>query len=542
MPAVLALVAGACAEPLLPTGGPADETPPAVVSSVPENEAVQFEGSAVRLVFSEYVDQASFARAFSAAPPFDGRLRFSWRKRRVDIAFPEALRPNTTFVLTIDTGLRDVRGVPLPAPITLAFATGAVIDQGRLSGLVVEPRAGGPAAGYDVLAYREEDDRSGGPAYRTQTDEDGRFSLSYLRAGNYRVVVLGDRNRNLQPDANEAFAASPARTLQTTEDTTHSGMQWVIARLDTLSPGVERARLQSAGRLQVRFSESIMLPGREAERWTLADSASGRRFPVRQVFQLEEDPRTVFLHAHVPEGRALSLAPDPSITDSSGNGLAPGAVYFDSGARPDTAALRFLRFLPSESDTEVILAPGSAPGVLFSGPPADSLFRQWVTARDSTGDIRLFRPLTRDGTAYMLQFEPGLEPGEWMRLRVQLGDSLHEQQFALPSSRDLGSLSGTVGPAADESPVVVEVYEAGKRGRPLATVRADSAGNFSVSRLAEGAFHLRLFGDRNRNGRWDGGSLRPYRSAEPITWTAEPVMVRARWDSALADTLVFARQ
>ena len=542
MPAVLALIACACAEPLLPTGGPADQTPPAIVSSIPENEAVLFEGNAVRLVFSEYVDQASFARAFSAAPPFDGRLRFRWRKRRVDISFPEALRPNTTFVLTIDTDLRDVRGVPLSAPITIAFATGAVIDQGRLSGLAVEPIGGLAAAGYDVLAYREEDEDALGPAYRTQTDEDGRFSLAYLRAGDYRVVVLGDQNRNLQPDANEAFAVSAARTLQTTEDTTQSDMQWVITRLDTVAPAVDRARHQSAGRLQVRFSESIVLQGREPERWALSDSASGQHLTVRQVFQLEEDPRTVYLHADVPEGRALTLAPDPSITDSSGNSLAPGPVHFDSGARPDTAALRFLRFLPSESDTEVILAPGRAPGLLFSAPPADSLLPQWVTAVDSTEERRPFRSLTRDGTSYLLQFEPGLSPGEWIRIRVQADDSLREQQFALASSRDLGSLSGTIRTAADESPVIVEVYDAETGGSPVATAQADSAGNFSVTQLVEGAFHLRFFNDRNRNGRWDGGSIQPYLRAEPITWTAEPVMVRARWDSALADTLVFSHQ
>ncbi len=542
MPPVLALLAWACAEPMLPTGGPTDRTPPAIVSSFPENETVLFEGDAVRLVFSEYVDQASFARAFSVAPPFEGQLRFRWRKRRVDISFPEALRPNTTFVITIDTDLRDAHGVPLTAPISLAFATGAVIDQGRLTGRVVEPHAGLAAAGYDVLAYLQEDDSSEAAAYRTQTDEEGRFSLAYLRDGEYRVVVLGDRNRNLQPDANEAFAVSPVETLHTTEDTTRSDMQWVITRLDTLAPAVDRARLQSAGLLQVRFSESVVLQHREPERWTLSDSASGQRFTVRQVFQIEDDPRSVFLSADVPAGRSLALAADPSIADSSGNSLNLEAVHFSSGTEQEAAALTLLRFLPSESESEVILASGAAPGLLFSEPPGAAKLPQLVTAMDSSGEKRAFQTLTRDGTSYLLQFEPGLAPGERVHIHVEIGDSLYVQQFALPSTRDLGSLSGAVGRVAQDSPVVVEAYEAGTKGRPLATTLADSSGAFSLTRLAEGAYDLRLYADLNGNGRWDGGSIQPYRSAEPITWTTEPAMVRARWDSALADTLAFAPQ
>ncbi len=542
VPPVLALLAWACAEPMLPTGGPADRTPPAIASSLPENESVLFEGNAVRLVFSEYVDQASFARAFSVAPPFEGQLRFRWRKRRVDISFPEPLRPNTTFVITMDTDLRDARGVPLTAPISLAFSTGAVIDQGRLTGRVVEPLGGLAAAGFDVLAYPQEEDGSEGTPYRTQTDEEGRFSLAYLREGDYRVLVLGDRNRNLQPDANEAFAVSPVETLETTKDTTHSDMLWVIARLDTLAPAVNRARLQSAGLLQVRFSESIVLQHREPERWTLADSVSGQRFTVRQVFQIMDDPRSVFLSADIPADRSLTLAADPSIADSSGNSLEREAVYFNSGAQPDSAALRLLRFLPSQSDPEVILASGATPGLLFSEPPGAAVLPQLVTATDSAGALRTFQAQTRDGTSYLLHFDPGLAPGERVRIQVEIGDSLHVQQFALASTRDLGSLSGAVGPLAQDSPVVVEIYEAGTKGRPLGTALADPSGAFSLAGLAEGAYDLRIYADLDGNRRWDGGSIRPYRRAEPITWTTEPAMVRARWDSALADTLVFAQQ
>ena len=218
---ILALLAG-CADPRLPTGGPPDKTPPVLETTIPEAETVNFTDTSVRLTFSEYVDQASFNRAFSMTPEPEGRLRFKWRKRRVEIRFPEALRENTTYVLTLDNNLRDARGVSLTRPITFAFSTGPVINKGRLSGRVLEPRQGNGAAGFEVFAYAVTDaapldSLPERPAYRTQTGDDGRFDFSFLNEQPYFVVALQDRNRNLRPDANEPFAVPPHPAIEATD-------------------------------------------------------------------------------------------------------------------------------------------------------------------------------------------------------------------------------------------------------------------------------------------------------------------------------------
>jgi uncharacterized protein (DUF2141 family) len=84
---------------------------------------------------------------------------------------------------------------------------------------------------------------------------------------------------------------------------------------------------------------------------------------------------------------------------------------------------------------------------------------------------------------------------------------------------------------ADQSPIPVAPDS-------LVTV-PDSA--FVFGDLPEGSYRFRAFVDRNENGRWDPGSLAPYRPPEPITWSASPVDSRKRWTTVLPAPLRIVR-
>ena len=125
------LVAAGCATPIAPSGGPEDTTPPLLETSEPAADAVNVRAERLVLTFSENVDEASAARAFGIAPGWETPPDVRVHGRRVEVTFPDSLRANTTYVVTFDTNLRDLRNVALPRPITLAFATGPVLDRGQ---------------------------------------------------------------------------------------------------------------------------------------------------------------------------------------------------------------------------------------------------------------------------------------------------------------------------------------------------------------------------------------------------------------------------
>ena len=533
-----------CADPRSPMGGPPDKTPPELVASEPAHETVSFAGSTVQLEFSEYVDHASFLRAVSITPTAQGRIRYRWRKRRVDIRFPGPLREHTTYLITLDNNLRDVRGVARNRPLTIAFSTGPIIDQGRIAGRVLEPLRGAGVAGMDIHAYALPDSTAldslpDRPDYRTQTDEEGLFVFTHLREQPYSILGVQDRNRNGVADANEPYAVAPFAAIHAAPDTTAGQRIWVVTQQDTLRPAVQRVRALSHRRLQVRFTEAVVLNMRATESWTLEDSATGRPIAVNTAYQLSTTPRDVFLTTDLlPEG-AYGLRPDPSLTDSSGNAMLSVLHYFDARAATDTMRLRFMGFYPPGGGGETLLSPREQPMVLFNAPVPDAALTTIVSAQDSAGQAVDVRAATEDGTAYVLEFSPPLSEDHTIAVHVHDGaqDSVYVHHYRRISEQELGSISGWVIGENAAARLVAELYATDGTTKPVATMIVDATGAFSFGRLQEASYSIRAYEDRNGNRRWDGGDLLPFIASEAIAWSAEPVSVRPRWDTALSDTL-----
>lgn len=550
---LLILAQASCAVPQPPTGGPRDTTPPSLVASSPVEGAVNVTTQTIRLEFSEYVERNSLPRALTLTPAVEGSVQYDWGRRSVEITLPSTLRDSTTYILSIDTNLQDVRGVSLERPITLAFSTGPTIQQGRLTGRALDARTGDPVADLDVLAYAASDSLPPRPlperpAYRTQTGPDGSFSFEYLREQLYFVAVLRDRNRNLRPDPGEAYGAPPRAVLRadsTLTDTTNA--TWLIASPDTLRPTVQQVRSQSSQRHTLRLSEPVRLTSLVTSGWLVVDSLQQQRRNVQAVFQRPGDVQDiVLLTAPLPPSMHL-LRPAPMVVDTSGNVVRPDTVRFIPSAQTDTLRARFLRFTPSaaSSDSMVTLPPRRQPGVQFSQPVDTARLRSGVTAQDSTGAPRPYEASTPDGTTYRLRFLPPLASAETVRLAVAPAllappDTTASLLVQRMSRRQLGSLSGVVQQNGPNSMIIVELYETSADSL-VATVAVDPEGAFQFTGLPEGAYRFRAFADRNGNGQWDAGALNPYRQAEPVTWAEAPSW-RARWDAALADTLRLPRK
>ena len=485
----------------------------------------------MRLTFSEHVNQGAFAQAFSIVPPLDGPLRFRWRKRSVSIRLPAALRDSTTYVITLDDRLRDARGVRLTRPVTLAFATGDRIDQGRLRGQVFEPKLGMPVPSVDVFAFAAPYSPDAEPLYRTQTSETGRFEFSYLRELDYFVLVLRDINRNRRADVGEGFATPPAVTMRARPDTTEDWARWFYTRTDTLAPELSRVRALSSFRLVAHFSEAITMDRPNAASWSVADSVSDQAVRVRAVYTLSSDPYTVYLQTDSLYEQTYQVVADPMLSDSSGNRISPAPAYVTARPRADTLRTRFVRFEPGDSSPQVLLAPDARPGVSFNLGVPDSLLRALIEVQDTLGTPVSYEPSTANGTTWDLILDPARP--DVLEVLVAMPDSTYTRRFRWLSDRDLGSVAGVSWPVHNGN--IIELLD--QHGIRTARVAASENGLFELPDLPEGEYTLRAFTDLNGNGKWDGGTVYPWFPAEPVVWGQESVQVRPRWETALPDTL-----
>ncbi len=549
---VLILLAG-CANPVLPAGGPPDRTPPEIAGMTPAANAVNVTADVIQIVFSEYVDQNAFTRAFSITPQFDEPVDFRWRGQTVNISFPGPLRDNTTYILTIDTNLRDEHGVALTQPVTVAFSTGPEINKGRLAGRVVDPQTGKGAAGMDVYAYALPDSTPlvslpENPDYRTQTGADGQFQFDYLSEQGYFVLALQDRNRSRRPESLEPFAVPPRYLIDADTLQQQEVRRWYVTALDTIAPELQRVRALSSRRLELRFSEPVHLTTRTAEEWVLRDSLQNQPRTIRSIYTLSENPNVVFVTTDSLSGGIHLLRP-ASLADSSGNSVLPQFFSFTPSAAADTVSVRFMGFAPDtvRSDAQAAggLFPGEDPGVRFNLPLDPKRLEAVVSVRDSTGAPRLFTAETSDGTTYRILADPAFEPGRPIQVLVNGrtlngADTVYTRTFQRMSQRNLGELSGYVRGVDSLTAVVVELQRAVRDARPEPLkARADAEGRFFFPSLPEGNYRLRAFLDPDMDMRWDGGRISPYHPADLLTWGPDSIRVRARWETALEDTLYF---
>lgn len=590
-----------CANPQPPGGGPRDETPPTIrrTNPVQDTTNVPTDTRSVYVEFSEYVQRSTVPQALSITPEFDGRIRFDWSGQGVNIELPTSLRDSTTYLFTFDKNLSDAHGVSLNEPVRVAFATGPRINKGELRGRVVEPTNGDPRGQMDVFAYglagqdtTFTDSLPERPAYRTQTGDDGRFTFRYMREQQYYVVAVRDNNRNRRPDPGEAYAVPPRFAIQVDRGSAAVPVPWLLTKADTVRPKFQRAQVRSQRRIRLIFSEPIQLDSRRPTDWSLRDSVGEGPVDVRSVYRpAGRSDALVLRTATMDTTRHLLPLTSRLVSDTLDQSLVPDTARFQGVSRSDTTQTRFRAFVPEDLSPDSAgtfpLLPGQQPGIRFNQSVDSSTLRRVVTVQDTAGESMAYTLTTRNGRTYRIQSDPPLSAGAVLEVLVDGGtiaglDTTRGRRFRRVTDRVLGGLEGTssfstvsrsdsAGREFEEGPPTMEDSVGGgettnaRRTFAGPEVRPDSQGEgpivveliptetslpvdtkqqtvvpestFVFRGLPQGTFRFRAYGDRNENGRWDGGLIHPYEPPEPMTWTDESTDSRPRWTNVISAPL-----
>lgn len=273
----------ACANPVSPTGGPKDTTPPEVTKSEPANQSVNFTSDKVTLTFSEFVSLKEISNQLVISPPMGEQPEFTIRGKSLIMKFKEALRANTTYNFFFGDAIVDITESNPLAGFQFTFSTGAVLDSLSVSGNLTNAFTNQPVKGafvmlydtiYDSIPYKER------PYYLARTGASGEYSLNNLRQGNYLMFSLTDINAdyiyNLPTEEisfsdsiiKPGFAGSPAEkpdSLTNEETTEGTTMQAPTINLrqfreaDTVQR-ILKASLLSENVLSLAFSCSTVSP------------------------------------------------------------------------------------------------------------------------------------------------------------------------------------------------------------------------------------------------------------------------------------------
>lgn len=218
---LLLWLTGGCASDRPPSGGPLDTTPLQVIFSDPAPSSVHVSTDRIVLTFNHAVSARKLLNSVIISPPI-GDYDMAVSGRTMAIKGFKPLEPNQTYILSLDKKLSDNSDRTFKTPYTMAFSTGAVIDDGIISGKVINSD-GSPAMNALIVAFAEHQESSGNGSllqreadYFAEADGSGAFSLKYLAKGLYRIVAFNDRNGDLRiNDATEEIGLCSRAVLAT---------------------------------------------------------------------------------------------------------------------------------------------------------------------------------------------------------------------------------------------------------------------------------------------------------------------------------------
>ncbi len=220
-----------CASIGTPGGGLYDETPPVLMRSEPSEAATGVKKQKITMRFNENIKLDNANEKMTISPPQTKSPTILSNAKTLTIELQDSLKPNTTYTIDLGDAVQDNNeGNPMEN-LTLTFSTGDHIDTMKVQGTLLNAQDLEPITGAFVGIYAVDDEgkypRRGEPGDSLQlaidsivalypdsifslrpferagkTDDYGRFTISGVGAGRYRMFAVKDGNTNYMYDVN----------------------------------------------------------------------------------------------------------------------------------------------------------------------------------------------------------------------------------------------------------------------------------------------------------------------------------------------------
>lgn len=550
-----ALLLAGCATMEAPSGGPEDKLPPRVAGIYPNPNSVnQSQELLVNVQFDEWINSSVPRSAITISPPIEKKLRFEVDGDLLTIRSNAPLDSNTTYTITVASGIKDLHGNAVAKPFQLAFSTGSSIDSLFLKGRVMVTAAmikqkQYPSVGLFLLGSERATRRYlkkykdttnvvpdslprldfEPPLFVTQADSNGWFRLGGLRAGRYRVVAFVDVNGNQRVEPLAEWAGVGENDIVLSTDTKDS--LWIaLADQDTSLMSLESVTPLGRNRLSTKFSRDIILDSgfTSLKNCRLTKMDSTRLFPVN-VYKSPKGADPIFL---------FNPAPSPDTTYVFSCNEARDSLQRGLNSRLNSFSLTWEKF-SGDTLTAAVAATEPVGGSknIFPDTPIEVVFNKPVVG-DSLGkglvivmnkdtlptvvsrldptrfEVRAEKPWLTDAKVELLQMyaDTTLKPADSTGFRdtVITMKSQNIVRFETIAKLKLASLEGKIPKGDIHTRVRLRSVENGK----TVTTSCTMNGNFKLDRLMEGAYVVDYY-------RVKGGMDSPYAGRlNPLDWGA----------------------
>jgi len=537
-----------CAKQLPPSGGPEDKIPPRILEVIPPaNSTFVPLDQTVEFVFSEAMNRKSLEGAIFITPEQGNRVKFKWKKRRLHIEFTDLLKKNRTYVITLGTGLRDSHRNPLKQSFTLAFSTGAEISKGQISGRVYSKES---VQGVLISAYILENGEDLDPTkksgeYVTQTDRQGRFILSNLSEGLYRIFAIHDKNNNRLYDMESDALGVTFRDVEIfKEQLSTSNINFKMTVQDTIGPALVSVSADDQFHLKLRFDENLHIVGTmDLSNYIIQakKSAAEDSLRIQLAYLNKSDPTEIRLITQLQISKREYEIEVKNIMDTTRNPIDTNysrASFFGS-AVPDTFKPKIVQTVPKDSTNSIYL--NSKIEFIFNEAMDQTTFERTFQLLDSSGTV-VSGTFTWDNPAFV-KFAPNKPLGSLTPYVVSVkldsvydlfgnlaADSTYYLNFTTVNIDTFSSISGTIidEDSLGQGPIFLKATPTRRDGHSY-EIQLEEPGPYNFDNILPGTYTIDGFRDRDKNEEYNFGIANPFDPAERFVVYSDSITVRARW-------------
>ncbi len=193
------LLISACATVQQPMGGPKDETPPKILSIVPDNLTRNFDAKLITITFDEFIKLKNEFTEISLSPDMEIAPIYKVKRKSLLITVPDSLEENTTYSINFGNAIGDFNEGNELKNFSYVFSTGPEIDSLSISGNIINGLTLEGEKDVNVLLIPVKQDSIFGKKKAnifTRTDSSGNFSLKNLHENTYRIYALKETNND----------------------------------------------------------------------------------------------------------------------------------------------------------------------------------------------------------------------------------------------------------------------------------------------------------------------------------------------------------
>jgi hypothetical protein len=535
------LLLSSCANQLSPPGGEVDKTPPKILESVPKDRTVNFKGKSFEITFSEYVGKGNIRDNIFISPKIQGELEYDWSGTTLEVIFPDSLKKNTTYSVTIGADIADLNNNnKMGEAYSFYFSTGPVIDSGKVSGKVYDKEP----SGVMIFAYKDKGEKSDiskdQPDYISQAGKNGNFQLTGLGLGEYKVFALRDKMQDFLYTDGVDPVGVPFEPVTLKKDSTHyTDLDFFISLDDTVKPHLNKVVMTDRSHIAVEFTKGVDSTKLSPENFQLLDTLAHKVIPMRYFYKGQGKPYQFFLSFDadtIKNAAQLSFAVN-NIIDISGNKLNSETASIVYNPRADTSAAKIYK-IAGQYQGDLLDYENPEIFVQFDHGFDKSIPHANVSVVDSKDNPLKIKIENLDNSSFKVGIIEKVKPKSELTLKIDLKnfkdisgkslDSLYRKKFTIINDLDFSGASGNIA-LSDTSKDVYVVLEKAEREKKSYSQKANKKGDFDIKKVIPGKYLLWSYIDSDKSKSYSKGKVNHLIFSEKFKYYPDTLNLRARW-------------